>query len=81
MNIVPLQEGLTISNADTADYLLRLSEAIREGRRGEMRQVVVILEADRETDIETFIIGKPCDRARLVGLVHYALHKFMREEE
>lgn len=65
--------GYAVSNTDIAAYLHDLADNISRGDQGEVRQLVVVVEAAGE--LEIWVAGGPCDNARVVGLLTLAAFK------
>lgn len=60
---------------DVARFLREMADNVEVGNYGEIRQLMVTIEADGNLD--TWVAGGPCDNARILGLLHMAAHKFV----
>jgi hypothetical protein len=64
--------GLANDNAQVAAELRRFADEVEHGEWGDVDTTVLVIEADGAVQRQTF--GKPCDRARVVGLLTWATH-------
>lgn len=64
--------GLANDNAQVAAELRRFADVVERGEWGNVDTTVLVIEADGHVHRQTF--GKPCDRARVVGLLTWATH-------
>jgi hypothetical protein len=71
--------GLAPDNACVAEELRRLAEWIEDGDFDEVITVIAVIE-DGEGQIHRQTIGRPCDRARAVGLLTFASNLAMTDD-
>ncbi len=59
---------------DVARFLREMADNVEVGNYGEIRQMMVTIEASGNLD--TWVAGGPCDNARILGLMNMAALKF-----
>lgn len=68
--------GTSMSNSEVADWLRLWADHIEEDMTAQVRTIAIVAE-DTEGQIGVVNTGRPSDKARLLGILHFAADRVL----